>query len=214
MSAAEEALQPIAPDELPTDVQAWVDAGPDAGLPMPSADMQDAPKYAAARARIEREIAQVEAQYQRHVEQATLWRDARLRGLKSSAGRLDVILGGFLDIYRRLNRKSKTLNLPYGVTVSVRSVSASIDREKTGVDADEALVGFLRTIDKDNPPHTKTAIKPAWAELKAHLAATPDGRVIYQPTGDVLPEELGIVAHAAGEGAPTVKVAPSGEAGV
>ena len=205
----------LAPDALPPEVEAWLDHRDEEGpepLPMPAVDLRQLARYAGARARVAREIRQIEAQAQAHIDAATVWRDQKVRGLKRQAGALDLLLSAVYDLWHPTSGRSKTLTAPYGVLVSTHTVRAGFVRTKTGAAADAEMVSHLK---KAAPEFIRTKEEPAWGDLAKELAARPQeggGFVIVLPTGEVLPNELGIEYRPAGESQPEVEVSAEGDA--
>lgn len=210
----------LAPDELPAEVEAWVEtkdpnvveayiegdeAIPDAEQ-APAIDPILAPRLARRRAVIERQLAEVQSAYKSEVDRLKLWRDAEVRTLELKAARMDFLFDRLLYAAQTLDPKLKTIRLPFGVTVATRKVPASIARRDTRVAACEALTRFAVESAPD-------CVKPEvdWDALREHLTATPEGSVVYYPTGEALPIGCGVV-YTPEHQSVSVKVALEGDA--
>lgn len=210
------AIEPrvMAPEELPAEVEAFV-ADLDwqsGGTLMPHIDPTLAPRLARRRARIARQQADLEARYKAEDESLRLWRDAEAMRLGAEADRLDDCLYGILEHERTIDPKRKSLNLPYGVTVSARKVPASIKRVTTAA-ATDALIGWIRggVGDADRFLESRPVVR--WEAFKATLRAAEgphDVRIVTED-GEALPAECGVEYTPAHETL-SVKVAAEGDA--
>lgn len=202
---------PLAPETLPPEAVAWLESE-DASTPMPEVDLLDLHRYAAARAGVERRIAEARAIRQRTVAQADAWLEGRLAPLQREAARLDLALTALLAQHRARNPRSKTLHAGFGVTVSQRARPARFVRLNSGAADNAALVRWLR---RSAAAYIRVREDPAWGDLAAEaLAPAADGGVVLRETGERLPDALGIRFEPAGDGEPKVEVAlEEGDAG-
>lgn len=184
----------VEPQTLRPDVAAWV-RGDDGEAP--SVDAHDAPGLARRRATIARQVAELQKTFDLEVEALQLWHDAEARRLKDEAARIDIALRALLQQQREATGR-KTLRLPYGVTVSSRTVPATYRWDGWALSKD-ALVRFLGK----SSEYVKPEPSVCWGSLKADLWTTSDGRVCLH--GEPLPAECGVTFEPAHE-VETVKV--------
>ena len=183
MATAEKELEnaPLGPDDLPPDLEAYVNPE-DVDASTPEVDPSYGPRIARRRATVERLLHDLDARLAAEVQALKAWRDEEARVLAGEAARLDVLLKAVLWHERQVNPRRKSIRLPYGVTVGARTARAGFKRDER-VDATRALVAFA-------PTYTEQRPHLLWAELKAALATTDDGRVVLD--GAIVPSECGI----------------------
>lgn len=177
-----------------TDVAHWVRGEAEE---CPPVDAHDAPGLARQRAHLARQKAELKATLNAECEALQLWHDSEVRRLNSEAARIDAALLGLLQQQREATGR-KTLRLPYGVTVSSRTVPATYRWDGWALSKD-ALVRFLGE-SSDYVAHEPSV---RWGSLKADLWTTSDGRVCLH--GEPLPAECGVTFEPAHE-VETVKV--------
>lgn len=178
----------VVPQTLRPDVAAWV-CGDDGAAP--AVDARDAPGLARRRASIARQVAELQKTFDLEVEALTLWHEAEARRLKDEAARIDIALQALLQQQREATGR-KTLRLPYGVTVSSRTVPATYKWDALAA-SNAALVRFLGK-SSDYVAHEPSV---RWGSLKADLWATSAGQVCLHD--EALPAECGVTYEPAHE---------------
>lgn len=197
--------EPLGLETLPEGVTQWLEADEAATPELPPVDLRDLHHYAAARAGVERRLADLRAIRDRTVAQADRWLEERQGPLRREAARLDLILAALLAQHRERNPRSKTLECGWGVRVSQRRRPARFVRAETGAAADAALLLWLKGCGATAFVRVKE--EPAWGDLAANGLVAVDGGVLLRNTGELLPDSLGIRFDPGGDGEAKVEVA-------
>ncbi len=177
-----------------TDVAHWVRGEAEE---CPPVDAHDAPGLARQRAHLARQKAELKATLNAECEALQLWHDSEVRRLNSEAARIDAALLGLLHQQREATGR-KTLQLPYGVTVSSRRVPATYRYDRNFA-TEQSLIATVG----ESSDYVERKLRVRWEAVKADLHTTSDGHVCF--LGEILSPECGVTYEPAHE-SQTVKV--------
>ena len=168
------------PDELPPEVEAFIDPEAPEDGPQPSREIVTpiVARIAHRRRVLAERRARVEAQAKAEMERLTAWREEEFRRIDTEAANCDLILVGHHGWVLETDPKAKTLRLPYGVTCKVRAQQPEFIRDEDDI---------LRWAVNHAPEYVENRPRLLWSKLKAAGRVTPAGGLVLPETGEVVP---------------------------